>query len=156
MVYEKESNKWTNKTNKQAKTQTHTDNSVVVTREKVGWGAVEGRKGHTYGDERRSDYGWWRAKRHADEVTEWILETNIIILTDVTPINLMKKYNNKKRKKLSPSSTMWSRYSKLHGPKADDTAPDSRHISPFKIPSSPPFLHKNILCLLRITRAANT
>ena len=55
MGYKTESNKQTNKTNKQ-KLKT-ADNSMVVARGKVGAGEVEG-IGGINGDERRLDFEW--------------------------------------------------------------------------------------------------
>ena len=62
-----------------------TDSSMVVTRGKEGWGAVEGEGGQLYGDGRWFDLS---GKVHYAFYQNCIIETHIILLA-VTPMNLI-------------------------------------------------------------------
>ena len=54
-------------------------------------GVRKGEGGKTYGDG-RSDFGWRATMQYSDDVSQnCTLETCIILLTNVTPINLIKE-----------------------------------------------------------------
>ena len=56
-----------------------------------GLGAVKGKGGPIHGDKRRSGFGWWAHNPYTYDVSELYIQTYIILLTNVTPINLIKK-----------------------------------------------------------------
>ena len=64
-----------------------------------GWWVVDGKGGQIYGNGSGFGFGWWTHRQYADHVSQKCrLETYIISLSNVTPINLIKIKEQRKEK----------------------------------------------------------
>ena len=90
MEYKAESNEQTRKTNKNSYTQT----IVWWLPERKGRDLVKGKVSQIYGNGRWFDFGWWAYNAIYRNVSQKCThETYIILLTNVTPINLIQNKN---------------------------------------------------------------
>ena len=97
MRYKTQRNKRTNKNIKQTKSHRHRQQYGGLPEGRGVGGVAKGRGGQICGVGRWIDSGWWAHNAiYSSCVLECTLETNVILLTNVTPINLVK-YINKMR-----------------------------------------------------------